>query len=133
MESDKEEPCMKIVNTEEFNALMNEDAVLVDFFATWCGPCKMLTPVLESVANKLDGKVKIVKVDVDESPDLAQRFGVMSVPTMILFKKGQQTAAFSGYMPEAMLMQILKVNYRMIRHPIFFRGKICIISHMEVI
>jgi len=91
--------------TEEFNALMNEDAVLVDFFATWCGPCKMLTPVLESVANKLDGKVKIVKVDVDESPDLAQRFGIMSVPTMILFKKGQQTAAFSGYMPEAMLMQ----------------------------
>ena len=105
MESDKEEPCMKIVNTEEFNALMNEDAVLVDFFATWCGPCKMLTPVLESVANKLDGKVKIVKVDVDESPDLAQRFSIMSVPTMILFKKGQQAAAFSGYMPEAMLMQ----------------------------
>lgn len=133
MELDKEEPCMKIVNTEEFNALMNEDAVLVDFFATWCGPCKMLTPVLESVANKLDGKVKIVKVDVDESPDLAQRFGIMSVPTMILFKKGQQAAAFSGYMPEAMLMQILKVNYRMIRHPIFFRGEICIISHMEVI
>ena len=99
------EPCMKIVNTEEFNALMNEDAVLVDFFATWCGPCKMLTPVLESVANKLDGKVKIAKVDVDESPDLAQRFGIMSVPTMILFKKGQQAAAFSGYMPEAMLMQ----------------------------
>ena len=83
---------MKIVNTEEFNALMNEDAVLVDFFATWCGPCKMLTPVLESVANKLDG-------------NLAQRFGIMSVPTMILFKKGQQAAAFSGYMPEAMLMQ----------------------------
>ena len=55
---------MKIVNTEEFNALMNEDAVLVDFFATWCGPCKMLTPVLESVANKLDGKVKIVKVEI---------------------------------------------------------------------
>lgn len=105
MELDKEEPCMKIVNTEEFNALMNEDAVLVDFFATWCGPCKMLTPVLESVANKLDGKVKIVKVDVDESPDLAQRFGIMSVPTMILFKKGQQVAAFSGYMPEAVLMQ----------------------------
>ena len=78
---------MKIVNTEEFNTLMNEDAVL------------------ESVANKLDGKVKIVKVDVDESPDLAQRFGIMSVPTMILFKKGTQAAAFSGYMPEQMLMQ----------------------------
>lgn len=96
---------MKIVNTEEFNALMNEDAVLVDFFATWCGPCKMLTPVLESVANKLEGKIQIVKVDVDESPDLAQRFGVMAVPTMILFKKGEQAAAFSGYMAEPQLLE----------------------------
>ncbi len=54
---------------------------------------------------------------------LAQRFGIMSVPTMILFKKGQQAAAFSGYMPEAMLIKILKVNYRMTCHPIFFRGE----------
>ena len=95
------------VNDSNFEevVLKAEVPVLVDFWAEWCGPCKMLTPVLESVANKLDGKVKIVKVDVDESPDLAQRFGIMSVPTMILFKKGQQAAAFSGYMPEAMLMQ----------------------------
>ena len=90
---------------ESFAQEIASGLVLVDFYADWCGPCKMLTPVLESVANKLDGKVKIVKVDVDESPDLAQRFGIMSVPTMILFKKGQQAAAFSGYMPEAMLMQ----------------------------
>ena len=89
------------VNDSNFEEVVLKSAqpVLVDFWAEWCGPCKMLTPVLESVANKLDGKVKIVKVDVDESPDLAQRFGIMSVPTMILFKKGQQTAAFSGYMP----------------------------------
>ena len=95
------------VNDSNFEEVVLKSAqpVLVDFWAEWCGPCKMLTPVLESVANKLDGKVKIVKVDVDESPDLAQRFGIMSVPTMILFKKGQQTAAFSGYMTEAMLMQ----------------------------
>ena len=98
---------VKVINGNEFveNVENTKGVVVVDFSATWCGPCKMLTPVLESVANKLDGKVKIVKVDVDESPDLAQRFGIMSVPTMILFKKGQQTAAFSGYMPEAMLMQ----------------------------
>ena len=96
---------MKILNSNEFDNAIASGIVLVDFYADWCGPCKMLTPVLESVANKLDGKVKIVKVDVDESPDLAQRFGIMSVPTMILFKKGQQAAAFSGYMPEAMLMQ----------------------------
>ena len=114
---------MKIVNTEEFNALMNEDAVLVDFFATWCGPCKMLTPVLESVANKLDGKVKIVKVDVDESPDLAQRFGIMSVPTMILFKKGQQAAAFSGYMPEAMLMQNIESKLQDDSSSYFLQGE----------
>ena len=100
---------MAIINiTKEIfeeQILKASQPVLVDFWAEWCGPCKMLTPVLESVANKLDDKVKIVKVDVDESPDLAQRFGIMSVPTMILFKKGQQAAAFSGYMPEAMLMQ----------------------------
>ena len=96
---------MKVIDESNFINEVKDGLVLVDFYAEWCGPCKMLTPVLESVANKLDGKVKIVKVDVDESPDLAQRFGIMSVPTMILFKKGQQTAAFSGYMPEAMLMQ----------------------------
>ena len=96
---------VKKISQNEFNEVTASEVAVIDFSATWCGPCKMLTPVLESVANKLDGKVKIVKVDVDESPDLAQRFGIMSVPTMILFKKGQQTAAFSGYMPEAMLMQ----------------------------
>ena len=96
---------VKKISQNEFNEVTASEVAVIDFSATWCGPCKMLTPVLESVANKLDGKVKIVKVDVDESPDLAQRFGIMSVPTMILFKKGQQTAAFSGYMPEQMLMQ----------------------------
>ena len=96
---------VKKISQNEFNEVTASEVAVIDFSATWCGPCKMLTPVLESVANKLDGKVKIVKVDVDESPDLAQRFGIMSVPTMILFKKGQQVAAFSGYMPEAMLMQ----------------------------
>ena len=96
---------VKKISQNEFNEVTAREVAVIDFSATWCGPCKMLTPVLESVANKLDGKVKIVKVDVDESPDLAQRFGIMSVPTMILFKKGQQAAAFSGYMPEAMLMQ----------------------------
>lgn len=95
---------MEIINAQQFNEYMKEDAVLVDFFATWCGPCKMLSPVLESAAKTLEGKVKIVKVDVDQSPELAQKFGVMAVPTMILFKKGQQATAFSGYMPEAQLV-----------------------------
>lgn len=101
---------MKIVNTQEFNELMNEKAVLVDFFATWCGPCKMLSPVLEDVAEKMKDKVTIVKVDVDRSPDLAAKFGVMSVPTMIMFKNGRQVDAFSGYMPEANLMANIEKN-----------------------
>lgn len=101
---------MKIVNTQEFNELMNEKAVLVDFFATWCGPCKMLSPVLEGVAEKMKDKVTIVKVDVDRSPDLAAKFGVMSVPTMIVFKNGRQVDAFSGYMPEANLMANIERN-----------------------
>ena len=101
---------MKIVNTQEFNELMNEKAVLVDFFATWCGPCKMLSPVLEGVAEKMKDKVTIVKVDVDRSPDLAAKFGVMSIPTMIMFKNGRQVDAFSGYMPEANLMANIERN-----------------------
>ena len=101
---------MKIVNTQEFNELMNEKAVLVDFFATWCGPCKMLSPVLEGVAEKMKDKVTIVKVDVDRSPDLAAKFGVMSVPTMIMFKNGRQVDAFSGYMPEANLVANIERN-----------------------
>jgi thioredoxin 1 len=105
-----EELIMKIVNTQEFNELMNEKAVLVDFFATWCGPCKMLSPVLEGVAEKMKDKVTIVKVDVDRSPDLAAKFGVMSVPTMIMFKNGRQVDAFSGYMPEANLMANIEKN-----------------------
>lgn len=101
---------MKVINTNEFNELMNEEAVLVDFFATWCGPCKMLGPVLESVQKKMEGKVKIVKVDVDQSPDLAAQFRVMSVPTMIMFKNGKQVDAFSGYMPEPNLIANIERN-----------------------
>lgn len=101
---------MKVINSNEFNELMKEKAVLVDFFATWCGPCKMLSPVLEGVAEKMKDKVTIVKVDVDRSPDLAAKFGVMSVPTMIMFKNGRQVDAFSGYMPEANLMANIERN-----------------------
>ena len=81
---------MKIVNTQEFDEITAKDGlVLVDFFADWCGPCKMLAPVLEEVAAKYEGKLDIVKVNVDQSQDLAQRYGVMSIPTLIAFKGGK--------------------------------------------
>ena len=101
---------MKTVNTQEFDALMNEDAVLVDFYADWCGPCKMLGPVMESVAEKLEGKVPVVKVNVDQSSDVAQRYGIMSIPTVILFKKGEVAASFAGYQPEPQIISFVESN-----------------------
>ena len=70
--------------------------VLVDFFATWCGPCKMLAPVLESVQDEIGEKAKIYKLDVDEGMEVAKRFGIMSVPTMIIFKNGEEVERLVG-------------------------------------
>ena len=83
-------------NKENFDSLISNDIVLVDFFATWCGPCKMLTPVLEELSNDRS-LVKIVKVDIDESMDLAKRYGIMSVPTLLLFKDGKLIANRVGF------------------------------------
>lgn len=92
---------MKIVNTQEFDEITAKDGlVLVDFFADWCGPCKMLAPVLEEVAAKYEGKLEIVKVNVDQSQDLAQRYGVMSIPTLIAFKGGKAVKQSVGFPAE---------------------------------
>ncbi|MBQ0065766.1 MAG: thioredoxin [Firmicutes bacterium] len=96
------------INQEQFKEYMTHDAVLVDFFATWCGPCKMLAPVLEKVQAQLEGKLEIVKVDIDANMDLADEYGIMSVPTMVLFKKGEVIGAISGYQPEGVLVQTLE-------------------------
>lgn len=98
---------MKIINKTEFDSIIAKGTVLVDFFATWCGPCKMLTPVLEEVANDMAGKMEIVKVDVDEDSELAARFGIMSVPTMIIFKDGQPVTQLQGFMPKAQLVNAI--------------------------
>ena len=88
---------MKIVNEKEFDSEIKEGVVLVDFFATWCGPCRMMAGVLEQAVNELQG-VKILKVDVDESERLARKFGVMSIPTIILFKDGKEVDSHIGLM-----------------------------------
>jgi len=90
-------------NEENFNELISSGEVLVDFFATWCGPCKMLSPVLEELASDRSS-VKVVKIDVDENPNLARNFGIMSVPTLILFKDGKELSKQSGYMPKEELI-----------------------------
>ena len=84
-------------NEENFNDLKSNGVVLVDFYANWCGPCKMLGPVLEEIANER-GSVDILKVDVDENPLLAKNYGIMSIPTMLLFKNGQLISTKNGFM-----------------------------------
>ena len=79
--------------------------VLVDFWAEWCGPCKMIAPVLDQIADEQADKLKIVKLNVDENPSMLQRFGIRGIPTMILFKNGQPVETIVGFLPK---MQLLK-------------------------
>lgn len=99
------------LKTAEFDAVVQaEPLVLVDFWATWCGPCRMVAPVMEALAEKYDGKAVVGKVNVDEEPALAQRFGVMSIPTVVVLKNGQEVDRKVGAMPGAAYESVLDVN-----------------------
>ena len=92
----------RLINSTDFPALVQDDKLLVvDFFATWCGPCKKLSPTLDEVSEQFGDRVNIVKVDVDESEDLAMTYGIRSVPTVLFFKKGQQVDKFVGALPKS--------------------------------
>ncbi len=93
---------MKIITENEFEqeVLQSEIPVVVDFFAEWCMPCKMFGPVLESAAETFEGKVKIVKVNIDENPNLAQKYMVMSIPTIKMIRGGEVKGTFVGTMTE---------------------------------
>ena len=99
----------EIVSSSDFQSkvLDAQGPVLVDFFATWCGPCKMLAPTLDQEAAEVAGRAKVVKVDIDASPDLAQRFGVMSVPTLAVFKDGKLVNQAVGVQPKPAIMGLL--------------------------
>jgi len=104
----------KIVHTSDaaFDAdvLQNSKAVLLDFWAEWCGPCKMIAPMLDEVADKYEDKLDVVKLNVDENPNVAQKFGIRSIPTLILFKDGDVQAQLMGAMPLRQLEEFLDTN-----------------------
>ena len=92
----------RIISSNEFIEKVenSQGVVVVDFFATWCGPCKMLAPVFEGVSSKMRDKAEFFKIDIDKSMNIAQKYGIAAVPTMIIFKNGVPVENLAGFMPE---------------------------------
>jgi thioredoxin 1 len=94
-------------STFEQEVLQSETPVLVDFWAEWCGPCHAVAPVLDKIAEEREGELKLVKVNIDEEPEIASRFGIASIPTMVLFKDGEPAAAAIGAQPKTAIEKAL--------------------------
>ena len=101
---------VKKINAEQFSQAQNSAVALVDFSAVWCGPCRMLAPVVESLSEKLAGQVDFYNVDVDDAPSLAAEYKVSSIPCLVLMKKGQFVGQSIGFKPEAQLLSWIKSN-----------------------
>ncbi len=95
-------------STFENEVTQSSTPVLVDFWAEWCGPCKLVAPVLDQIASEQDGKLKVVKLNVDENPSMMQKFGIRGIPTMILFKDGQPVETLVGFMPKPKILDKLE-------------------------
>ena len=100
----------KIINTSQFRESVeqNSGVVVVDFFATWCGPCKMLAPVFEQAGEEMKNDATFLKVDIDQSLEIAQQFRISTVPTMMIFKDGKPVETLVGFMPKESIVQKVK-------------------------
>ena len=96
-----------ILNNNNFDETIKNGVVLVDFWATWCGPCKMLAPNVEEIAKEYEGRAVVGTVDVDENPDLAERFGIMSIPALFVFVNGEVKEKLIGYRLKMQIAEVL--------------------------
>lgn len=97
----------RILNNNNFDETIKNGVVLVDFWATWCGPCKMLAPNVEEIAKEYESRAVVGKVDVDENPDLAERFGIMSIPALFVFVNGEVKEKLIGYRLKMQIAEVL--------------------------
>jgi len=101
----------KVATNTNFSELLQDNKlIIVDFWATWCGPCRMLSPILDEVEEEMAGQISVVKVNVDDADEIAAQYRIMSIPTLIFFKNGQVVDKTVGAMPKAVLVEKIKAN-----------------------
>ncbi len=114
---------VKVDNSNfQSDVLQSSEPVVVDFWAEWCGPCKMIAPALDEIASEMAGQVKIAKVNIDENPELAAQFGVRSIPTLLMFKDGELAANMVGAAPTGSRLRLRKNSTIKKQNPAFEPG-----------